>query len=246
MTIVRCSAFLPTCGSNWWLQWAADPTSEDTLLLRLFADILEVRLQWYIHSPEQLNVQVAETFSNLYDVPGSMPAHRWNDRVLIDSDCSSDSLLRAQCFMNTILDGLKYEENTATAAAHPLSILVVYCVEQALREWQGLKLTVANLRQHRRNCFQRHEALDSVNFLRPLPYGFESFMEYAQDVTICTALLRTQAREAEELVRRQQRERRAQNQARRAQKRAEHTQRRAERGAMETRLATRRAQRGLE
>lgn len=196
-----------------------NPDSEDPLLPRLFYEILEVRLQWYLHSPEQLNVQIPETFSNLFDAPGSMPTHNLHDRVLIDFDCSTDSLLRNQCFVNTILHGLDDEEGTvATAAAHPLSQLVVDSVEMVLEQLQGREVTVSALRQHLREYMQSFEELDSLNFLRPLPHGFETFMEWAQDVTVCTALLRTQAREAEELARRQQRERRARNQARRAQK----------------------------
>lgn len=123
---------------------AVNPTSEDPLLPRLFYDILEVRLQWYLHSPEQLNVQVTETFSNLFDALGSMPAHTLHDRVLIDFDCSASSLLRNQCFIDTILNGLDDEEGTvATAAAHPLSQLVVDSVEMVLEQLQGREVTQA-------------------------------------------------------------------------------------------------------
>jgi hypothetical protein len=142
-------------------------------------NLAETRLTWYRESPQRLNVNLVETFTDPWRSLEEPSRDELNYMVDIDFGCDMQSDFRD--YLNKSFAMAHNERGVCrNMAGHPLAFDLFRRLEGFLERYAGSRLRVSSLIRMLRTELGHREDLEAR---RDLPIGYSSFVEYLVDAT---------------------------------------------------------------
>lgn len=165
--------------------------------------LLEGRLQWYLQSPQEVNINITQPF----DYPAwQVSADDLTKLVRIDFDCSLQSAFRRE-LQNQFVQAFDENFVCTRTAGHPMAYALLDLVDEVLEECAGRSISVRALKYKlMRKIVNPDCANPDAEERAGSPAGFPAFVRYLIDLTCQRAISRTDRSAATPVARAARRE----------------------------------------